>query len=122
MPHQPGHPISAEMEQCIENCTECHNICEQTLAYCLQMGGKHAEVSHIQSLIDCAETCAASANFMLRRSPLHPQVCGVCSQACALCAESCEQFGDDEQMQACAQVCRRCEESCRQMSRMQMAM
>ncbi len=118
MPHTKSHPMSAEMEQCIQNCTDCHKVCEQTLAYCLQMGGRHVEAPHLKNLLDCAQTCAASADFMLRGSELHPKLCGVCAEACDRCAQSCEQFGDDSQMRACSEMCRRCAESCRQMAGM----
>ena len=120
MPHTVGHEMSTEMKECIQNCTDCHNICVQTLAYCVQMGGKHVEAAHLKSLLDCADTCRISADFMLRSSDLHPQVCGVCAEACERCAESYEQFGDDAQMKACAEECRRCAESCREMSKMKM--
>jgi hypothetical protein len=76
----------------------------------------HAEAGHIQALLDCAEACQNSANFMLRNSPLHPQACALCAEACRRCAESCEKMGNDAQMQACAQACRRCEASCRKMA------
>jgi len=114
------HAMSAEMKQCIQNCTNCHNICVQTIAHCLQMGGKHIEAAHLKSLLDCADTCRISADFMLRGSALHPQVCGVCAEACARCAESCAQFGDDAQMKACAEECLRCAASCREMAKMKM--
>ncbi len=116
--HSEGYGMSDEMQRCIENCTECHNICEQTAAYCWQMGGKHAEAPHLRSLLDCAEACMTSADFMLRGSELHPQMCGVCAEACDRCARSCDQFGGDEQMKACANTCRQCAESCRQMASM----
>src|SRR6266487_600883 len=118
MPREPGHQMSTMMQQCIQNCTECHRTCVETTAYCLQHGGKHVEADHIKSLLDCAQLCATSADFMVRGSALHPQVCGVCADACTRCAESCEQFGDDAQMKSCAEVCRRCAESCRQMASM----
>jgi hypothetical protein len=113
MPHQ----ISTDMRHCIENCTTCHSICIETTQHCLQLGGKHAEASHIQTLLDCAQICATSADFMLRGSDLHGQVCGVCTEACERCAEHCERMADgDEMMLRCAQVCRSCAESCRQMA------
>jgi hypothetical protein len=112
MPHQ----ISQDMRQCIENCTECHNVCVETVDHCLRLGGPHAEADHIRLLLDCAQICATSADFMLRGSDLHPRVCGVCAEACDRCAESCEQLGDDTQMRHCAEVCRRCAESCRRMA------
>lgn len=120
MPQQEqAQEMSAEMETCIENCTECHNICEETMAYCLQMGGKHVEAAHMLAMRDCAEACTASANFMLRDSELHPDMCGVCAEACDRCAQSCDQFGDDPQMKACAEMCRECAESCREMAGME---
>lgn len=111
------HQMSTEMRDCISNCTECHNICVETANHCLEMGGKHAEASHIRGLLDCAQACATSADFMLRGSALHPNVCGVCAEACERCAESCERLADgDELMLRCAEICRRCAESCRQMA------
>ena len=110
--------MNENMQQCIQNCTECHNTCVTTAAYCLEKGGGHIEASHMRLLQDCAQSCATSADFMLRGSELHPQVCGVCAEACERCAMTCEQFGNDEQMKACAQVCRRCAVSCRQMAGM----
>lgn len=115
MPHQ----VSQEMRSCIESCTRCHSVCLETAAHCLQMGGKHAEANHISMLLDCAQICAASADFMLRGSPFHAQVCGVCAQVCEACAQSCESIDpNDQMMQQCAQVCRQCAESCRMMARM----
>jgi hypothetical protein len=82
------------------------------------MGGSHAEASHIRALLDCADACRASADFMLRGSSLHAAVCRVCAEACETCADSCERVGRDETMQRCADACRRCAASCRQMSTM----
>lgn len=111
------HQMSTEMRDCISNCTECHTICVETVNHCLEMGGKHAEASHIRELLDCAQVCATSADFMLRGSDLHANVCGVCAEACERCAESCERLAEeDELMLRCAEICRRCAESCRQMA------
>jgi hypothetical protein len=105
------------MRQCIENCTNCHSICMETVTHCLQMGGKHAEAAHIRLLLDCAEICATSANFMLRGSGLHRKTCGVCAEVCERCAEECERLaGGDDLMTRCADMCRRCSESCRKMA------
>ena len=104
------------MQRCIANCTECHAACEKTLSYCLKTGGMHAEEFHVKSLIDCAQSCTVSADFMLRGSSLHPKMCGICSEACMLCAETCDQMGNDREMKKCADICRRCADSCRQMA------
>ncbi len=105
-------PMTKEVEQCLNSCTECHSICAEILTYCLEKGNKHTEPEHIKLLRDCAEICQTSANFMLRGSKFHALVCGACAQICQKCAEMCEKFGDDEKMMQCAEVCRRCADSC----------
>lgn len=105
-----------DMKQCIQECLGCHRICLETLTYCLQKGGKHAEAKHVRLLMDCVEICQTSADFMLRGSDLHTRTCFACAEVCTACAESCEKMGEDVQMKACAEACRRCAESCRGMS------
>ncbi|MBX6342847.1 MAG: four-helix bundle copper-binding protein [Thermomicrobiaceae bacterium] len=114
--HAHGSEMSDEMRRCIQLCTECHQVCLETIAHCLQLGGPHAEEAHIRVLLDCAEICQTSANFMLRHSPLHSRVCAVCGDTCERCAEDCERFPDDEQMRRCAEICRRCADSCHRMA------
>ncbi len=65
------HEITEEMKTCIQNCLDCHRICTETAAHCLHMGGPHAEAAHIRLLLNCAQICAASADFMLRTSHFH---------------------------------------------------
>jgi hypothetical protein len=108
---------SMEMENCIKNCNDCHHICLETISYCLQKGGRHAEAQHIRLLMDCAQICHTSEDFMLRASDLHHLTCGVCAEVCERCAQDCESMASsDAQMKGCAEVCRRCAESCRQMA------
>jgi hypothetical protein len=104
------------MRECINLCTECHQTCVETLAHCLQLGGAHAAAEHIRILMDCAEICQTSANFMLRGSDQHPHTCEVCAGVCERCAKDCERLAQgDAQMIRCAEVCRRCANSCRRM-------
>lgn len=111
-----------QMQECIENCQQCHAICTETAQHCLEMGGKHAEVAHIRLLLDCAQICQTSADFMLRGSSHHRSTCGICAEVCLACAEECERIGqDDSMMKECAEICRRCAESCRHMSHMKAA-
>jgi hypothetical protein len=105
-----------DMQQCIQACLECSRSCLETVTYCLRKGGRHAEERHVRLLLDCAEICQTSANFMLRGSELHGRTCFACAEVCERCAESCAAMGDDAMMRACADMCRRCEESCRKMS------
>ncbi|MBY0472144.1 four-helix bundle copper-binding protein [bacterium] len=115
MPHVAGH-LDPKVQQCIDNCTKCHDVCLQTISYCLSKGGKHAELSHIRLLTNCAEICQTSANFMLTGSDFHQDICRACAELCERCAEDCEKFAQDAQMKNCADICRRCADSCRKMS------
>lgn len=111
-----AHQISAEMRRCIEDCSDCHNICMESVAHCMTMGGKHAEAAHLRLLMDCAEICLTSADFMLRGSELHVRTCAVCAEVCERCAASCDALADDPLMKQCAEICRRCAASCRKMA------
>ena len=111
------HAHSAEMAQCIDNCTRCHAICVETIRHCLEKGGKHAAPDHIRLLQDCAQICATSADFMTRGSPFHRLTCGACAEICQQCADDCERMAEgDQQMLQCVEMCRRCAASCRDMA------
>lgn len=116
MPHT-TEKMSADMQRCIEECSNCHDVCTTTIQHCLEMGGDHAEASHIRLLLDCVQICETSADFMLRGSDLHAQICAACAEVCERCAQECDRF-DDDFMKQCAEACRRCAESCRMMAKM----
>ena len=116
MPSTGGTGQNQEMQQCIQLCQECATTCQQIIMYCLQQGGKHADVAHIGVLLDCAQICQTCENMMLRDSPYSGRICGDCAQVCDGCAASCEQFTGDTRLQNCAQLCRRCAEACRKMA------
>ncbi len=108
---------SQEMRECIDNCLQCHAICECTSAHCLRMGGDHASVEHQTTLRDCAQICAVSADFMIRESPIHTATCAACATACERCEMECRHMANgDEMMLRCADACHRCAESCRRMA------
>ncbi len=115
MPHQQQH------EDCITQCRECHDICQDTLYnHCLTMGGKHVEAGHVKLMTDCIQACQTSADFMNRGSSLHASTCSTCADVCDACAESCERIGGEE-MKRCADACRACAKSCREMGKMKKA-
>lgn len=113
MPHQ---HITPEMRQCIRECSECHDVCLETIHYCLHKGGHHAEAHHIRLMQDCVQICHTGADFMLRGSDLHGHTCRACAEVCRRCAAHCEAMADDPQMKTCGQACRRCAESCASMA------
>ena len=106
--------IGSSMRDAIKACLDCHSMCLQTaLTFCLERGGRHVEQQHFRLMLNCAELCQTSANFMLSGSPLHGRVCAVCAEACDACAKSCEQVGD---MRECIEECQHCAKSCRSMA------
>ena len=106
--------VESPMQDAIKACLDCHSMClRMAMGYCLERGGRHAEQKHLRLMINCAELCQTSANFMLSDSPLHSRVCLICAEACEACAKSCEQVGD---MRDCVEECQDCAKSCRTMT------
>ena len=105
------------MEQCIDNCTNCHRICLETAARHFR-GERtpHLEEAHVRLLLDCAEICRTSADFMIRGSDQHQHTCRACAAICNRCADECDRMGEDPYMASCAEICRRCAESCTEMA------
>lgn len=102
------------MQSCIEDCLHCYRTCLQTaMTHCLEAGGPHTEPEHFRLMMNCAEICRTSAEFMMSKSRLHAAVCAACAEVCRACADSCEQIGA---MDECVQACRSCMDSCRQMA------
>jgi hypothetical protein len=112
----PDRNVAKNLQSCIVLCGECHEVCLRTVSHCLEKGGKHAARDHIRLLLDCAEICQTSANFMLRASDLHAVTCGACAEVCEQCAEDCRRLADDDAMRHCAEICERCAELCRLMA------
>lgn len=112
MPHTPGHRdmTAADVRSILH---QCHEICSESVQYCLEKGGKHAEANHIRLLLDCAELCQTGEDLLGRGSDLFATMSAPLAAACDRCAQSCAQFGDDNQMRACAEVCRSCADACR---------
>jgi hypothetical protein len=109
--------VSREMQQCVDECVRCHAICVTTVRHCLELGGRHADPAHIMLLLDCAEICQTSADFMLRISDRHQLTCRSCADICRACAGECERMaGGDQVMQQCTEQCRSCQHSCERMA------
>lgn len=116
MPHTAESTISREMRECIEECTTCHTICTETAQHCLYLGGEHASPEHIRTLLDCAQICQTSADFLTRGSEFHTSTCAFCAEVCRACEKECRKMGDDELMRKCADACASCAESCEKMA------
>lgn len=114
-----SHLMTVEMERCIVDCTECHQICLASIIHCVNMGGEHASSDHLRLLLDCAQICRTSADYIPRGSDLQERVCELCAEVCERCAESCQRLvGHDRKLRECAGICRVCAESCRNLTHM----
>jgi hypothetical protein len=107
-----------DLQEAVEECLNCHAVCTLTLQHCIASGGEYTEVNLVGVLLDCAELCQTSANFMLRGSPYHVITCGACAELCRACEEACRAHAGDEQLAHCADVCASCADSCDRMARM----
>jgi hypothetical protein len=112
------HQADERMQEAIDRCQSCKEMCLASAVHCLEVGGRHAAPDHIRLLISCAEICDTSVRLMLLGSAQHDRACEVCADVCETCADVCQTFDDDELMQRCAEICRRCAESCRDMAGM----
>jgi hypothetical protein len=36
--------ISRQMRECIQRCTDCHDVCTETITYCVEQGGAYVVV------------------------------------------------------------------------------
>lgn len=118
--HEEMEEMEDQVVDCIEDCINCHSYCLQTIQHCLHIGGDHAQPDHIRLLMDCAQICQVSADFMMRSSDWDGLVCSVSADICDTCADDCERFREDEFMMECAEICRKCAKSCQEMASMRM--
>jgi hypothetical protein len=97
-----------DMKAGMEGCIECHRICfELAMNHCLETGGEHIEPAHFRLMINCAELCRTSSNFVLAGPDLDKLTYGLCAEVCRRYADDCQQL---DAMEECAAACRRCAE------------
>lgn len=97
----------------IRDCIACHEVCLETIDYCLSRGGDYAEPAQQRLMADCAQICRLAADFMTRGSEYDRDSAAFCADVCDRCANACEVFGD-AQMVECAEACREVSSACRE--------
>src|SRR5262245_49806876 len=108
--------LSHQLRRCLELCQESHQSCWRAFDHCLGQGGRYVEERPLRLLIDCAQICQTSADFMLRSSSFHERICGACAEICESCADSCGTLIDDPVIRDCAEIWRECAVLCREIS------
>jgi len=100
----------SDKDECIEDCLECYRICTETaLTHCIEAGGEHVEPDHFRLMLNCAQICRTTAEFLLAESEFDSRLCALCEEVCEACADSCRAIGG---MDDCVQACEMCAESC----------
>ena len=110
------HGEMDHVQDCIEACLNCHAACTMTAQHALAEGGEKGDINMVGVLLDCAEICQTSANFLLRGSPFHAVTCAACAELCRACEEACRSISGDERLVHCAEICAACAESCERMA------
>lgn len=107
--------LSQRTRAAIQALQQCHTVCHSmAMTHCLEMGGEHARPQHLRLMLDCAGTCAFTADALGRKSQFQAHFAALCAQVCETCGEDCDALGD---MEDCVQACRDCARLCREISR-----
>ena len=90
------HPsLSQDIQECIAECLNCYCTCTQAaMNQCLEEGGDHVQPEHFRLMVNCADLCRTTADFMLSSSSTYAEVCSVCADGCDACAESCREMAE----------------------------
>lgn len=102
-------------QEAIRSTQDCEALCAQVIQHCLEVGGAHADASHLRLLQDCVDICEATRKIFQRRSPHFSELSFACASICEAAAAACERFIGDAQMKACANQCRLSAIACRQL-------
>lgn len=109
------HLTMQDMRGCIDDCSECATICQETLTFCLTLAGAHAEPEHCRLLADTAEICQLAASAMIRRSDFRADICKLAAVVAKACADSCRHLDTAETL-LCAETCEQCADACETMA------
>jgi hypothetical protein len=104
---------NALVEDCMAACHQCRDAClsmATTIDLSADHSGRNADPFRI--LINCAEICQTTSNFLKSGSPFSSIICQACAQICFACADSCVTVGG---MADCVHACRQCGQQCQRL-------
>lgn len=102
--------FSPQVRETMLTLQRCHNVClSMAMTHCLEVGGEHSRPQHLRLMLDCAALCAATEDFLSRKSQFHNRVCALCAEVAETCAKDCERLGD---MEDCVSACREVAAAC----------
>lgn len=102
-------------QNCITSCEKCQAACLRAITQGLETGGEYSRLEHIRLLLDCAESCQVSANFLLRGSPSAGYFCSVGARLCDRYVRDYKRLSG---LEACVAACEKAAALCRQMGKL----
>jgi hypothetical protein len=100
-----------DYQSCINACLQCAALCNHCSSECLKEDDVKMMSKCIQSDMECAAICYASAQAMSLGSERSKELCKLCAQACIDCANECSHH-NAKHCQECADACRKCATEC----------
>lgn len=104
------------VEELIESCRDCHDICEETIFYAINKGGDLAQMDVLGVLMDCAGSTALTKKMLLRGSPYLRRMAPAVIEICESCATMCDTVPRDNYFRTCANSARRCADNLRRLA------
>lgn len=89
----------------------CHVAAMDALRVSLSSGWDPDARDRVTMLLDTADICRTTGDFLQRGSVHVPDVCRTCAIVCGECRDECERLGAEE-LSACAEACDRCVRAC----------
>jgi hypothetical protein len=84
----------------VEALNRAADHCQSAFAYCARSNIR--EPADLLCLVDCAEMCRTTADFILRQGTYVQQMRDLCMQQLCDAADTCKSYPDDEVLAACA--------------------
>ena len=108
--------MAAAMRACIDECQKCHTVCLTTAAELSHDPARlRSSPAQILAMLDAAQICATTADFMVRGSAHHAEMCRLCADICEACIRACKGMPG---METCVAACVSCAKRCRTMAAM----
>ena len=96
----------------LAECRRCQEACLDAVTHAVRRGDHYSDDVLIGALLDAADVCRISIDFIHRGSHVHARIGAVCAEICERAAEACDALPGDPVMAACAAACRRCAAAC----------
>lgn len=98
---------------CVTACEDCRRI---LLGHATDRVATAPGAGAMQALrrrmLDCAELCAATANFAGAGSVFLPEMVAACTRLCDECGAACEALAPEAGLEDCIAACRRAASAC----------